>query len=154
MLRNQFLVTAFSLALAGAVPGAALAGPAGESPDTPSYSKEEVEQAVRDFNDMSEDKRDKAVSSAKRMLDTLDGEIEDLQAKMSDQWDDMTAQERDVSREAMESLHKQRAKLAEWYGGLKHGAKESWSDVKQGFSDAFTEVKGLWQDTKDRFDGS
>jgi hypothetical protein len=34
----------------------------------------------------------------------------------------------------LSALRKDRNKVAEWYGGLKHGSSQGWEDVKSGFS--------------------
>ena len=111
------------------------------SSDNDTTSIEQVERETRDLlqtiASYSADKKGQAVAKADQALDSLDQPIADLQAKIDNNWDDMTASARQQARQSMQSLQQQREQLAHWREKMQSGTAESWEHVKQGFSDAY-----------------
>jgi hypothetical protein len=57
----------------------------------------------------------------------------------------MSEQARQKASSTTKELKQKRTELAEWYGGLKHGSKNAWEEIKAGFSQAYTEMKKAWE---------
>jgi len=52
---------------------------------------------------------------------------------------DQAARQRAASN--LDALRKERNKVAEWYGGLKHGSSQAWEEVKTGFSNSSQDLQ-------------
>ncbi len=56
---------------------------------------------------------------------------------------DKAARER--ARGTLTALHRQRIRVAEWYGSLKNSSIEAWERMKNGFSDAYNSLRSSWE---------
>lgn len=102
--------------------------------------KEKVTEAAQAIKKYSVDQRDEAVKKAKAALDDLDGRIDSMESQLNKKWDQMDQAARKKARATLTALRKQRSEVAEWYGGLKHGASNAWEDVKKGFLKSYQEL--------------
>lgn len=102
--------------------------------------KKQVAETVQTIKSYSITQRDQAVQKAKEVLEDFDARINDLESQVSQKWDQMDQSARQEALSSMASLRKQRNAVAEWYGGLKHGSKQAWEDVKAGFSKSFHDL--------------
>jgi hypothetical protein len=102
----------------------------------------EAAQAIKKY---AVDQRDEAVKKAKAALDDLDARIDSMESQLSKKWDQMDQSAREKAWATLRALRKQRNEVAEWYGGLKHGASNAWEDVKKGFLKSY-------QGLRDTFD--
>src|SRR5439155_13268796 len=126
--------------------GALLAGPlssfAEEAPVKKPTAKDVSEKAKetgRTIKDYTVAQRDEAVKQAKAALDDADVRIRRLERKLDSDWDKMDQAARRKARATLNALRTERNDLAEWYGGLKHGSKEAWDEVKGGFAKSYDE---------------
>lgn len=85
--------------------------------------------------------RDKAIKSAQAALADADARLRRMERKVDAEWDKMDATTRKKARATLNTLHKERDELAEWYGGLKHGSAEAWDEVKGGFVKSYETLK-------------
>jgi uncharacterized protein YbjQ (UPF0145 family) len=102
--------------------------------------KKQIAETVQAIKSYSIAQRDQAVQKAKEVLEDFDARINDLESQLSQKWDQMDQTARREALSSMASLRKQRNAVAEWYGGLKHGSKQAWEDVKAGFSKSFHDL--------------
>jgi len=58
---------------------------------------------------------------------------------------------REKARDSLKALHKQRTKVAEWYGSMKSSSADAWKHMKQGFSDAFKALYNAWEKSEKEF---
>lgn len=127
----------------------ALASPAHAADSTKETSRAEVQrevsQAIEAIKGYSIDQRDQALQKARSMLDRLDARIEQLERGIRQNWDEMSETTRNKTSETLSQLRKKRNQLAEWYGSLKHGSGNAWDEIKQGFSDAYSELQAAWK---------
>lgn len=106
--------------------------------------KKKVAETVQAIKSYSVDQRDQAVQKAKVALEDFDARINDLESQLVQRWDQMGQAARQEASSSMASLRKQRNAVAEWYGGLKHGSKQAWEDVKAGFSKSCHDLGGAF----------
>jgi hypothetical protein len=85
--------------------------------------------------------RDQAIKSAQTALADADARMRRMERKVDAEWDNMDAAARKKARATLNTLHKERDELAEWYGGLKHGSAEAWDEVKSGFVKSYETLK-------------
>ena len=52
---------------------------------------------------------------------------------------------------ALQALREQRVEVAEWYGSMKASMSESWSHMKQGFSDAYKDLANAWEKSEKEY---
>mgnify|MGYP001085747996 CR=1 FL=1 len=107
--------------------------------------KKESRELLQTIRSYSADKKDEAVEKAKEGLDTLDGRIERLEARISKNWDSMSETARQQARDNLKVLRQQRNKLAEWYGSMKTGSADAWEQIKKGFSEAYRTLEESWE---------
>jgi hypothetical protein len=137
----------------------AAAGPvhAALSPDDKA-TIEDVKKETRDLIDSvksySAEQRDEAIQKIELAILRLDNRIEGLQARIDDEWDDMTVQTRQQTRASLRALQKERVKLAEWYGNLKGSSADAWDEIKRGFSQAYSSINKAWAKALNEFGDS
>jgi hypothetical protein len=103
--------------------------------------KEKVVEAAEAIKNYSADQRDEAVKKAKAALDDLDVRIDRMESQLDKKWNQMDQAARRKATATLTALRKQRNEVAEWYGGLKHGASDAWEDVKKGFLKSYQELR-------------
>jgi len=113
-----------------------------------SRSADETARAVKNY---TVQQRDEAVKSAKSALDDLDTRIRGLERKLDRDWDRMDESARKKARATLSTLREQRAEMAEWYGGLKHGSAEAWDEVKSGFVKSYEALKDSFAKARKEF---
>lgn len=137
-IKNPFIVV---IALIGLVLAAtAFAAQTPPARTTAEDVKKKVAETVQAIKGYSVDQRDRAVQKAKVVLEDFDARIKDLDSQFTQKWDQMDQAARQEALSSMASLRKQRNAVAEWYGGLKHGSKLAWEDVKAGFAKSFHDL--------------
>ncbi len=119
--------------------------PAGEQPPTLEQLKQEMGDVIAVLKAYSADRRDQAIAKTQAALEKLDTRIEALETKLREQWSEMDQAAREQARAALETLRQQRNRVAEWYGGLKHGSADAWAHLQKGFTDAFAALQNAWQ---------
>ena len=67
---------------------------------------------------------------------------------MLDQWDDMDKAAREKGRASLQALREQRTRVAEWFGSLKSSSASAWGHIKQGFSAAYQDLQGAWENSE------
>jgi len=100
-----------------------------------------VEDTGKAIGSYSIAERDKAIKSAQAALADADARLRRMERKVDAEWDKMDAAARKKSRATLNTLHKERDELAEWYGGLKHSSAEAWDEVKGGFVKSYEALK-------------
>ena len=113
--------------------------------------KEKVTDAARAIEQYAVDQRDEAVKKAKSALDDLDAFIDSMESQLNKKWDQLDQSAREKARAALTALRKQRSEVAEWYGGLKHGASNAWEDVKKGFLKSYQGLLDTFDKVRSEF---
>ncbi len=127
-------VTLLSLALA-ATPLYAAANSADKT--TAGDVRQEISATLETIASYSAEQRDAAVAAARQALAKTDARIDQLQKRIDQNWQNMSAEARQQARAAMKELQQERRDIAEWYGGLKHSSSNAWDEIKQGFAKSY-----------------
>jgi chromosome segregation ATPase len=109
----------------------------------------EVSEAMEAVKSYSAEQRDEALARADEALTELDTAIERYDAKLREDWAQMSEAAREKATTAMRELRETRNDMAEWYGALRHSADSAWDDIKSGFAAAYDELQAAWQDADD-----
>jgi len=124
-------------------------------------STAEVKQKSPDFlhyietlNTYTVDQRDEVIHKTKAALDDQDKRIDALEASVDESWDKMDMAAREKVRASLKALHRQRIKVAEWYGSLKSSTDDAWEHMKKGFSDAYMDLNDAWEKSEKEFGSS
>jgi hypothetical protein len=112
---------------------------------------EKAKETGRAIKDYTVAQRDEAVKEAKAALDDADVRIRRLERRLDRDWDGMDQAARKKARATLDALRRERGDLAEWYGGLKHGSKEAWEEVKSGFAKSYDELKKSFAKARKEF---
>ena len=123
----------------------------GTAADKPAHK--DLTDAADALKDYTADKRDEAARKAKAALDDLDAHINTLEQRIDRNWDHMDRAAREQARRTLTSLHEQRIKVAEWYGGLKNSTTHAWGHMKKGFSDAYENLRHAWEKAEQEYKG-
>jgi hypothetical protein len=130
----------FALALA-----LAAASPLSLADDTGKTTAKDVGRKVEDtgktIGSYTIAQRDQAIKSAQAALADADARLRRMERKADAEWDKMDAAARKKTRATLNTLHRERDEVAEWYGGLKHGSAEAWDEVKGGFVKSYEGLK-------------
>lgn len=121
--------------------------------DTPTLQdvQQEWSELLEQLKGYSSAQRDEALTRARRALDAMDEQIEQLQARADREWDQLGDTARERRRAALQSLQVQRQRLAEWYGGMKHSSAGAWNEVRRGFIDAYGRLDEAFGRAADAF---
>jgi hypothetical protein len=114
--------------------------------------KQELAEAGHAVQSYSAAQRDKAVEHVQSALATLDSQIDELQTRLDEQWDQLSESARTKARSTLATLRQQRNEVAEWYGGMKYSSSNAWEQMKQGFSNAYSDLHESWAKAKEEFD--
>ncbi|MGO1657787.1 MAG: hypothetical protein ACTHYN_04060 [Marinobacter sp.] len=113
-----------------------------------SQLKKESRELGKALQEYSANQKDQAEDSINQMLSALDKRIAELESELAENWDDMSSTARDRSRESLESLREQRARVQSWYNELKASTASAWERAKKGFSDAYESFSEQWNETE------
>ncbi|MBR0565513.1 hypothetical protein J5J83_05195 [Azoarcus sp. L1K30] len=113
--------------------------------------RHEVIDAADAIKDYTVDKRDEAAAKAKAALDSIDGRIETMQARIEKKWGRMDAAAREKARQSLRALQRERVEVAEWYGGLKNSSAAAWEHTKAGFSKAYRALRTGWEKAEQEY---
>lgn len=101
--------------------------------------------ATGEDNQKTQELRTEELHKSKTDLDDLDRRIDALEASIDKNWDKMNKATREKARSSLRELHKQRIKVAEWYGSVKNSAADTWKHMKKGFSDSYQALHDSWE---------
>ena len=118
---------------------------------TDDVTREDVDQAMETIQDYSVEQRDEALQQGRTMLDNIDARIEDAEENIRENWNEMDESARERARAALSDMRQRREDVAEWYGGLRYSSGDAWEDVRQGFTDAYSNLLDAWQDAEGDF---
>lgn len=120
--------------------GAALAASDAGSDQSDSSGKQWSE-TMDALGSYTADQKDKALAAGKKTLDAMDRRIDELEAWTSEHWDSLSEETRERKTEMLSDMRRQRNKVAEWYGGMKHSSADAWDGVKQGFIKSYDKLQ-------------
>jgi hypothetical protein len=99
----------------------------------PKATTQDVEKKVTDtvatIKTYAIHQHDEALQQAKIVLDYIDTRIDQLESQFHQKWGQMDQAARQKAASDLAALRRERNKVAEWYGGLKHGSSQAWEDV-------------------------
>tara|TARA_R110002110_G_scaffold415797_1_gene656207 strand:- start:29665 stop:30126 length:462 start_codon:yes stop_codon:yes gene_type:complete len=95
--------------------------------------------------------REQVVQKTDKALVKLDARIDALETQIDNNWEQMDKTTRNKARKSLRALRKQRAELAEWYGGWKNSSASAWEKMKKGFSGAYQELTNAWEKAASEF---
>ena len=145
-------ISVLILALSGIGVGSALASSHQDDETTATEVKEEAMETYNALKSFTLEQRDEAMTAAKEKLTKLDSRIDELQASLDQNWQEMSEASRKKTRQTLNLLHKQRENVAEWLGGMRHSSSEAWEDVKKGFADSYDRLEEAFDDAKSHFE--
>jgi hypothetical protein len=148
-MKKFAFLSLISIVLLGIAPLSQAAWHESEKPESDKTTAKEAGQETTDaaesIKNYTVEKRDEAAKKAKAALDDLDARINALEVQIDKNWDKMDKAAREKARNTMKTLHEQRVKVAEWYGGLQNSTASAWEHTKKGFSDAYKSLKTSWE---------
>ena len=113
--------------------------------------KQESQALIDVIGDYSHDRRDALVETSKATLQSIDESIDEMNTRIRDDWSEMSDAAKADAQAAMNKLHEQRLAVAERLGALEQSSSDGWSDIRAGFSMAFTDLKTAWEAAKQEF---
>lgn len=155
LLRKMSRFTVVSLMLLGLIVAPLCFADSHDKPDAAHDDKATMEDVKRETQELLEalkaytaEQRDEAMEKTRAGLDAMDRRIDALQARITDNWHEMDGAAREQARDSMQRLREQRHRAAEWYGSMKHSTRETWEDMKQGFSRAYADLQAAWETSR------
>ena len=116
--------------------------------------KEEAMETYQALKSYTLEQRDQAMAEANERLNKLDAQIETLQTRIDEGWQDMTQMARQETRQTLNALKQQRQEAAEWLGGMRHSSAAAWEEVKKGFADSYDRLEEAFRAAKRDFEDS
>ncbi|WP_025897001.1 hypothetical protein [Sneathiella glossodoripedis] len=149
VLRKK-LLTGTVAAILASTPAMALASNSTSGSSDDAITVEQVQKKLnKTFNsiaDYSAEQRDEAIASTREALNEIDEEIEALEARTRENWAEMKVETREQTAAALSEVRSQRNALAEKFGALQQSSDSAWEEIKDGFAQAWRDLKTAWQD--------
>jgi len=98
-------------------------------PPTVDQLRQDTQALIDKLGDYSAEQRDKALEAASESLARLDERIARLREELQENWDAMSRESRETTREQLEALEKQRAQVADWYDRLRSSSASAWLEI-------------------------
>jgi len=114
--------------------------------------KQEVAKTYESLQKYTLEQKDEAIAAADRKLEALDAKIDQMQGQLDSRWQNMSKATRQKTRDMMNKLNKEREKVAEWYGGMRHSSADAWEEVKKGFADSYDQLQQAFAEARKDFD--
>jgi len=128
-----------------AAPGTGLAQQSGE-PTTLDEVQAEFSEAFAVIGDFTTDQSDEALAQMEATLQRLDQQIEQTEARVRDDWAQMSEAAREQTSAALTALREQRNRLSESYGALSQGSETAWDDLMAGIQSGWSDLEQAWDD--------
>jgi uncharacterized protein YukE len=135
------------LAIIAVVPGAALTPTGSVRAQTGKDIKEKASDTVDAIKDYAVEKKQEAVGYARKLSRKADAELKDLEAKASK----TTGEAKTKSQQQIAELKKKRAAASKKLGELRKATASSWDAAKQGFVDAYKDLRNSLDKAADEF---
>lgn len=114
--------------------------------------KQEAQDLMHAIKGYGIEQRDEAIAQTQSALDKMDKRISQLENRVDERRDTMSAASRQETRAALQALRQRRIELAEWYGGMKSSTGDAWEEMKSGFVDAYSTLGDAWEDAQQEFE--
>jgi hypothetical protein len=111
----------------------------------------ETQEFLQALGNYTANQRDEAIRETKIALDSLDQQIDVLEMRIDNNWEQMNKAAREQARSSLKALREQRIQVAEWYGSLKSSSTDAWEHTKQGFSEAYNALYESWKKSQQEF---
>lgn len=79
-------------------------------------------------------------------LQRLDERIDQTEARVRDEWADMSEATQEQTAAALSALRERRNRLSEAYGALSQGGGTAWNDLMTGIQDGWADLEQAWDD--------
>lgn len=124
---------------------------AGEKDTSLRQVKEKSKKALQAIKEYTADQRDETVKDVEKILRDMDERIEKMETRIEKEWDAMDKAARKKAKATLKSLRKQRNKLSEWYGGIRHSSSGAWEEVKDGFIKSYHTLEKSFSKASEEF---
>lgn len=114
--------------------------------------KKSIARSFKMIGQYTLEQRDKAIHEAEKVIAPLDKRINETEEKLEARWQSMSDEARAKQKKFKSTLHKQRNKVAEWYGGMRHSSTDAWGKVKEGFKRSYDELEKALDDAAAEFE--
>lgn len=114
--------------------------------------EEETRELINTLRQYTANQREEAVEEASQALERLDEKINELEARIDNNWDTMTQQAREDAQANLNSLREQRSELAGWYERFRNSSAGAWDEMKKGFTDAYQVMSDSWVNARREFE--
>lgn len=149
MKNDRFRTLVIGLAAAAAL--SLVTASSAEENRSASAVQEEMAEAIEAVQSYSAAQRERAVDEANEALAELDGYIENLEARLARQWDQMNAAAQEQAQDLLVRLKAQRAELAGTIDELQTSSSTAWEEIKQGFVTSYRAIRDALDDATDEF---
>lgn len=106
----------------------------------------ELSDAFAAIGTYSAAQRDAALSQMQKTLAALDDRIDETEARIRDEWAEMSEATQDRTAAALRALRDRRNRLSETYGALSQGAATAWGDLMAGLSTGWSDLEAAWDE--------
>ncbi len=117
-----------------------------QDPTTLDQVQAEFSDAFDAIGDFTIDQRDAALAEMETTLERLDARTDETEARVREEWADMSQATREQTSAALTDLREQRNRLSESYGALSQGAATAWDDLMDGVQAGWADLETAWDD--------
>lgn len=111
-------------------------------------TSEDFKETAAAIGDYTVEQKDAAIAKANELMQFFDEKMDVWEQKMEENWKDLQQTSRENYKATAKKLRKLRNEVSQWYGSMKYSSKETWEDVKQGFSDSYEKMANTFTETE------
>ena len=110
---------------------------------------QQIDSAISAVKEFSSENKESAIEKVDSALSRLDKRIQVLEEKIQSKWQDMDINARNEAQKSLDILHKNRKQVANWMTELKASSSDTFKDLKNSVSGAFSALQDSWKKTEE-----
>lgn len=151
-MRCAMVLCLLALAMGESVAQTTAPPPAGTTARPAKATPNRMDARVEQLREYTVTRREEALQQARESAEELDRRIATLQQDLQGRWGTMNQDARARMDATMADLRMRRTRLAEWYGGMRHGSDQAWDEVRSGFIQSYHDLSDAFGRARAAFD--
>ncbi len=110
--------------------------------------QKDIKASMETLKELTADRKERAADQVELALEKLDARIDDLEDAFDEKFEEMDEAARKEARNSLQKLRKNRAKMSEWLGAMKHSTASAWDKMKSKVSKSFDALSESWNEAE------
>jgi len=113
--------------------------------------KQQSGELAETLEGYTETQRQQAMQQIETSMSRVDRRLESFESTVDSGWDGLSDQAREQARQNIDMLKRKREQMAESYNDMQAASGAAWDKMKEGFSDAYTDINNAFDEAEKEF---